>query len=233
MQPMSKPSRSALPVASRRACLRAGLAVAASFAAMPRRARAQAYRATVAAMREAQEAEMGVYYRYTEYARKAQQEGYRGVAYLFVAFASAEMIHATNFGRILARLNAEVPPIAKPEVRVGATRDNLLAAATIEAQSVDEYYPRLLERIQAEGFEDALNAVRFAWATEKQHREKIGQIQRWSPTFFEQVAKHIDRKTGQYFVCQICGNTVNQVPEAACPVCKNASRHFRLIDPPA
>jgi rubrerythrin len=203
------------------------------MACTPRRARAQAYRATVAAMRDAHEAEMGVYYRYTEYARKAQQEGYRGVAYLFVAFASAEMIHATNFGRILARLNAEVPPVPRPEVRMGSTRDNLMAAATIEAQSVDEYYPRLLQRIEAEGFEDALNAVRFAWATEKQHREKIGQIQRWSPAFFEQVAKHIDKKTGRYLVCQICGNTVNQLPEAICPVCKNPARHFRLIEPPA
>jgi len=174
-----------------------------------------------------------VYYRYTEYARKAQQEGYHGIAYLFVSFASAEMIHATNFGRILTRLRVEVQPIAKPKFSVGSTRDNLLAAAATEAQSVDEYYPKLLERIQAEGFEDALNAVRFAWGTEKQHRDKIGQIQRWSPAFFEQVAKNIDKKTGQYFVCQICGNTVNAVPMGVCPVCKNPSSHFRLIDPPA
>jgi rubrerythrin len=209
-------------------CIAAGLAPVAHRGAL-----AQSYPATVAAMRAAQQAEMGVYYRYTQYARKAQQEGYHGIAYLFVSFASAEMIHATNFGRILTRLNVEVAPIAKPEFRVGSTRENLLAAAATEAQSVDEYYPELLQRIQAEGFEDALNAVRFAWGTEKQHRDKIGQIQRWSPAFFEQVAKNIDKKTGQYFVCQICGNTLNTVPVDVCPVCKSAASHFRLIDPPA
>jgi len=183
-------------------------------------------------MRTAHEDEMRVYYRYTEFARQAQQEGYRGIAYLFVAFASAEMIHATNFGRILARLNAEVPPIARPQVSTGSTLDNLLVAAQAEAQSVDEFYPKLLERIRPEGHQDAMNAVQFAWGTEQRHRDKIRQIQRWSPAFFDQVAKHIDKKTGQYFVCQICGNTVNLVPEGVCPVCKNASSHFRLIEPP-
>jgi len=234
MRARPMPSCGAPAAASRRRCLEASLLFTAGLAiGTARRARAQAYPVTIAAMRTAQESEMAVYYRYTEYARKAQQEGYRGIAYLFVAFASAEMIHATNFGRILARLNAEVLPIAKPAVTVGSTRDNLLTAAAMEAQSVDEQYPKLLERIQAEGFEDALNAVRFAWGTERQHRDKIRQIQRWSPTFFDQVAKQIDKKTGQYFVCQICGNTLNQVPEGTCPVCSNASRHFRLIDPPA
>jgi len=222
----------AKPSAARRRWLQ-GAGALAAWPCLHRSAWAQSYPATVAAMREAQESELAVYYRYTEFARRAQQEGYRGIAYLFVAFGSAEMIHATNFGRILARLNAEVLPIAKPQVAVGSTRDNLLAAAEIEARSVDEYYPKLLERIRPEGHQDAMNAVQFAWGTEQRHREKIRQIRRWSPAFFEQVAKHIDKKTGQYFVCQICGNTVNVVPEGTCPVCKNPSSHFRLIEPPA
>lgn len=198
-----------------------------------RRARSNGYPITLAEMRTAQEVEMGVYYRYAEFGRKARQEGYLGIAYLFAAFGSAEFIHAGNFGRILARLNVEVAPIQKPEFKVGATRENLLVAANGEAHSVEDFYPRLLERITPEGHEDAMNAVRFAWETEKQHRDKIRQIQRWSPAFFEQVASAIDRKSGQYFVCQICGNTVNLVPTPRCPVCKNASTHFRRIEQPA
>ena len=197
------------------------------------RARSHGYPITLAAMRKAQEIEMGVYYRYAEFGRKARQEGYLGIAYLFVAFGSAEFIHAGNFGRILARLNVEVAPIQRPEFKVGSTRENLLVAANGEAHSVEDFYPRLLENITPEGYEDAMTAVRFAWETEKQHRDKIRQIQRWSPAFFDQVASEIDRKSGQYFVCQICGNTVNVVPAPRCPVCRNASTHFRRIDPPA
>jgi rubrerythrin len=196
-------------------------------------ARAAAYPITAAAMREAQAGEMGVYYRYTEFARKASQEDYRGIAYLFAAFAAAEFVHAANFGRIQTGLGVEVSPIAKAAFNVGSTRDNLMAAADGEIRSVDEYYPRLLERIRPEGHADAMAAVGYAWETEKRHRDKIRQVQRWSPSFFEQVAKVIDQKTGQYHVCQLCGCTLNQVPTGICPVCKNLPRHYRLIEPPA
>jgi rubrerythrin len=200
--------------------------------ALTRNVQAGQYPVTAAAMREAHDAEMAVYYRYIEFGRCAQREGYRGVAYLFTAFASAELIHAKNFGRVLSRLGSDVEPVAKPQVDAGRTRDNLIAAAEVEATSVDEYYPELLERIRAEGHRDAMEAVRWAWATEKQHREDIRQIQRWSPTFFEQVAKRIDDKTGQYYVCQACGNTVHKVPARSCPVCNGGSSHFKLIEPP-
>ena len=199
----------------------------------PGGALAAAYPVTAAAMRAAQVSEMGVYYRYTEFGRKAQQDGYRGVAYLFVAFAAAELIHSGNFGRILARLNVEVAPIPKPTVTVGSTRENLIAAADGEMNSVERYYPELLEQIRPEGHQDAMSAVRFAWATEERHRDKIRGIQRWTPVFFERVAKTIDDKTGQYFVCQICGCTLNLVPADACPVCKNLPQHYRHIEPPA
>lgn len=196
-------------------------------------ARAAAYPITAEAMREAQVVEMGVYYRYNAFGRQAQQEGYKGIAYLFVAFAAAEFVHAGNFGRIQARLNVEVAPLPKPEFKVGTTKDNLITAATGEIHSVDEFYPKLLERLRPEGHEDAMAAVNFAWATEQRHRDKLGQVRRWSPGFFDQVAKVIDTKTGQYFVCQVCGCTLNALPANACPVCKNPPRHYRHIDPPA
>lgn len=188
---------------------------------------------SAAAMREAQEAEMGVYWRYSEFGRLAQQEGYRGVAYLFAAFSSAELIHANNFGRVLSRLGVEVAPIAKPPFNVGSTRDNLVTAAEVEVHSVDVYYPQLLERIESEGHRDAMEAARWAWDTEKQHRDDIEKIRRWAPTLFEEVARRIDEKSDRYYVCQICGNTVHEVPAPVCQICRSASSHFRLIDPPA
>jgi rubrerythrin len=221
-----------LGMPARRRWLQQAVLMAASATWPSRRAGAQAHSVTAEAMREARDAEMGVYYRYSEWGRQAQREGYRGIAYLFVAFASAEFIHANNFGRILVRLNVEAPPVPKPAIKPANTRENLIAAANGEAHSVDDFYPRLLEKIRSEGYADAMQVVQWAWNTEKQHREKIRQIQRYSPSFFGMVARNIDEKTGQYYVCQICGNTVNQVPAGQCGVCGNASTNFRLIDPP-
>jgi rubrerythrin len=222
------PGRLAVP--HRRQALKA-LALLAWWPAA-RRASAAPYPATIAAMQSARETETSVYYHYTEFARRAQADGYRGVAYLFAAFAASELVHATNFGKVLAQLNVELAPIAKPAVRVGTTRDNLIRAANGEMSSIEAFYPKLLEQLRPEGHADAMTTVQYAWASEKQHRDKIGQIQRWSGAFFEQVARTIDEKTGRYFICQICGSTVNAVPAGQCPVCKFPSTHYRGIEPP-
>lgn len=208
---------------------------AALLALLPafRNALATAYPATVAALQSARETESHVYFHYSEFGRRALQEGYRGVAYLFVAFAASEQVHATNFGKTLTRLNVELAPIPKPAIRAGTTRENLLRAANGEMSSIEEFYPKLLERLKAEAHQDAITQVRYAWASEQQHRDKIRQIQRWTGVMFETVARTIDAKTGRYFICEICGSTVNAVPAKECPICKFPPTHYRSIEPPA
>lgn len=220
-----------LPVRRRRRVLKS-MALLACLPAFPN-ARAAAYPATIAAMQSARETETNVYYHYTEFGRRAQQEGYRGIAYLFTAFAASEQVHATNFGKILTRLNVELVPLPKPAVRVGGTRENLIRAAESEISSIETFYPKLLEQLKPEGHEEAITLVRYAWSSEQQHRDKVRQIQRWTATFFETVARTIDEKTGRYFVCQICGSTVNTVPANVCSVCKFPPAHYRGIEPPA
>ena len=205
-----------------------------SIAFLPavRAAQAAPYPATVAAMQAARETETSVYLHYNAFSQRAAQEGYRGVAYLFAAFSASEQVHATNFGKILNSLNVELAPLPKPAIRAASTRDNLLRAAEGEMHSIDAFYPKLLEQLKPEGHEDAMKAVNYAWSSEQQHRDKIKQILRWAPTFFEKVARTIDEKTGRYFICQVCGSTVNAVPAATCPICKFPATQYRSIEPP-
>ena len=194
---------------------------------------AASYADTIAALTQARDKEMRTYYRCMDFARHARAEGYRGIAYLFTAFASSELIHAQNFGRILSRLGVELQPLAKEATSApGATRDNLLAAVDSELESIDRLYPALLERLKPEAHADAIATVRHAWASEKQHRDIIQKIRRWSPGFFEQVARTIDEKTGAYFVCQLCGSTTHAVPRDKCPVCAMPPLHYRRIEIP-
>lgn len=217
----------------RRHCLQVLVAIACAGLARPGGVRAAAYPLTIAAMKAARENETNVYYHYSEFAKRARDEGYRGIAYLFLAFAASEQVHASNFGRVLTRLGEELVPLPKPAVNLASTRDNLILAANGEMASIDGFYPGLLAKISGEKHADAIDAVQFAWASEKQHRERIKQIQRWTPSFFETVARTIDDKTDRYFICQLCGSTVNKVPEGACPVCKNPPAQYRLIEPTA
>lgn len=214
---------------------RALLQAAAALAVLPLAglARSAGWAATIAAMQRGREVETAVYYHYNAYSRQALQEGYRGVAYLFTAIAASEQIHASNFGKVLTRLGVELAPLARPAINAGTTRDNLLRAVEGELHSIDAFYPRMLEQLKAEGHEDAMTMVRWAWNAEQQHRDKMTQIQRWAPAFFEKVARTIDEKTGRYHVCQICGSTVNTVPADVCPVCRYPASHYRGIEAPA
>lgn len=186
----------------------------------------------VGVLRQARDREMMLYYRYVEYARHARLEGYNGIAYLFTAFAAAEFLHAQNFNKILTRLGVEIEPASKPDVQVGRTKANLLTAAALEREDVDSFYPALLGRLKQEQVDDAVTFVTYAWLSEKQHRAIVGKILKWAPSFFETVAKQIDKESGQYFVCQSCGSTVNQVPADRCVVCNQPVASYRKIEAP-
>ena len=221
--------------AGRRRFIGSGLALVAMAGMQPRSRASPAlpYTATIAAMTEARAVETRVSRQYFAFGRKALDDGYKGVAYLFIAFASSEQVHAANFGKVLAKLGADTPPLPQYAGPVGTTRENLIAAAKGEAESIEDLYPKMLERIRPEGHAEAMRFVNFAWASERQHQDKIKQIRRYSPTMFELVAKHIDAKTSAYFVCQGCGSTLNALPAQSCPVCQAASTSYRRIEPPA
>jgi len=221
--------------AGRRRFIGSGLALVAMGGMQPRSRASPAlpYTATIAAMTEARAVETRVSRQYFAFGRKALDDGYKGVAYLFIAFASSEQVHAANFGKVLAQLGADAPPLPQYAGPVGTTRENLIAAAKGEAESIEDLYPKMLERIRPEGHAEAMRFVNFAWASERQHQDKIKQIRRYSPTMFELVAKHIDAKTSAYFVCQGCGSTLNALPAQSCPVCQVASTSYRRIEPPS
>ncbi len=191
----------------------------------------EAYSQTVAALGSAFQRETDAHRRYVEFAGIAKKEGYRGIAYMFTAFAASEGVHARNFRDVITRLGgrADAAPTA---MKPGTTKQNLIAAIDDEIDSIDSLYPRTLERMQPEGHGEAARLVKFAWESERQHRDLIQKIRRYSPMLFEKVAKAIDEKTGLYFVCQTCGSTLNKVPSPSCPVCKSAPEQYQQVPTP-
>lgn len=194
-------------------------------------ARAQAYPQTVAALSYAFQRETDAHRHYAAFAGAAQKEGYRGIAYMFTAFATSEGIHAQNFKDLVTRLGGEVVAAPTP-IKTGATKQNLIAAVDDEIDAIDNLYPRTLERMQPEGHGEAAKLVKYAWASERQHRELIQKIRRYTPMLFESVAKTIDEKTGQYFVCGTCGSTLNEIPNPNCPVCSGPPARYQQVPIP-
>jgi rubrerythrin len=191
-----------------------------------------AYPATIGILQRSRNGEVDAYRQYTAYTRQAKMDGYPGIAYLFTALATAELTHSQNFEKLLARLGVEITPRGELQVQIGSTQQNLIKAAADEIESVDTFYPALLNELKPEGFQDAITTTTWAWETEKQHLGILKSIQRWTPNHFEAVAKKIEKETGQYFVCQICGSTATSVPKGKCPICKFPSDNLRKIEPP-
>jgi len=190
-----------------------------------------AYPQTLAALGYAFQRETDAHRRYVAFGGVAQREGYRGIAYMFAAFATSEGLHARNFAELIRQLGGE--PVAAPTaIKPGTTKQNLIAAVDDEIDSIDQLYPNTLERVSPEGSAEAARFVRFAWASERQHRDLIQRIRRYSPLLFEKVAKAIDEKTGLYFVCQTCGSTLNKVPSPKCPVCGSPPERYRQVPVP-
>ena len=197
---------------------------------IPVPAAADDYGITIKTLQFGYEREMMAYRRYVAYGRQARAERYRGISYLFNAIASSELIHARNFDRVLSRLGVEIAQFQTPEPTVADTKANLIDAAAKELNSIDAVYPDILKQLEVESYRDAIVNATYAWESHRQHRGIIQKIEEYTTDHFEEVARTIDEKAGAYYVCEICGSTVNEIPLDACSICGLPSTHYRKIE---
>ena len=147
--------------------------------------------------------------RYQFFAEKADEEGYPQIARLFRAVAEAETVHARNHFNAMDA--------------VGTTRDNLLAASIGEHQEFTGMYPVFIDRAELEKNVRAQRTFEYADKVERIHYG-----------YFEDALKAV--KEGQspadetYYVCQVCGNTVNGEAPEKCTVCGAARDRFKKVE---
>lgn len=144
--------------------------------------------------------------KYLAFAKKAEEEGYKQIARLFRAAAEAETVHALNHLRELGG--------------VKSTKENLQAAINGETYEFENMYPRMIKEAEAEGKEGALRSFEFANEVEQIHAELYRKA-------LENLGKNPDVV---YYVCQVCGNTVEGEAPDECPVCGAKKEAFKKIE---
>ncbi len=144
--------------------------------------------------------------KYLAFAKKAEADGYSQVAKLFRAAAEAETIHAHNHLRELGGIKS--------------TRENLEEAINGESYEFQKMYPQMIEDAKSEGNEGALRSFNFANEVEKIHADLYRKA-------LENLGNNEDV---DYYVCQICGNTVEGEAPETCPVCGAKKEMFSRID---
>ena len=144
--------------------------------------------------------------KYLAFAAKADQEGYPQVARLFRAAAAAETIHAHNHLRALKG--------------VKSTQENLEDAITGEIHEFKEMYPGMIAAAKDAGNKEAERTFSYANEVEKVHAELYQK--------YKDAME--DKKMVDFYICPVCGYTVEEEPPENCPVCGAKGKVFKKID---
>jgi rubrerythrin len=145
---------------------------------------------------------------YLAFAKKAEQEGLPQIAKLFKAAAHAETVHALNHLEIIGKTKSSL--------------ENLKTAVFGETFEFNEMYPKYIETAKEEGNKKATWSFDVANKVEKIHAKLFSKaIENLKNN---KVVANID-----YYVCEVCGNTVEGVAPERCPICGAQKKQFTSI----
>lgn len=143
--------------------------------------------------------------RYLAFAKKAESEGFKQAAKLFRAAAEAETVHAHNHLRALKG--------------VKSTKENIQEAINGETFEFKKMYPEMLTKAKAEGLKEAETSFDYANQVEKIH----------AALYENALASLGKNKEVDYYVCPVCGNTVESKAPDSCPICGTPGSRFMKI----
>ncbi|MGD0283662.1 MAG: rubrerythrin family protein [Dissulfurispiraceae bacterium] len=144
--------------------------------------------------------------KYLAFAKKAEAEGFKQIAKLFRAAAASETIHAHNHLREMGGIKT--------------TKENLEAALQGEVYEFQKMYPYMIEDAQADSNKGALRTFSFANEVEKIHA-----------ALYQKAIDEFGKNTvTDYYVCDVCGHTVEGEPPDECPICKAKKQAFKKIE---
>lgn len=144
--------------------------------------------------------------KYLAFAKKAEEEGFKQIAKLFRAAAQAETVHAHNHLREMGGIRS--------------TKENLQEAISGESYEFQKMYPQMIKDAEEEGKKGALRSFNFANEVEKIHAE-----------LYKKALSEIGKNSEvDYYVCGVCGNTVENEAPDKCPICGTDKKAFKKIE---
>lgn len=135
---------------------------------------------------------------YLAFARKAEEEGLTQVAKLFRAAAEAETVHALNHLRIMGEIKS--------------TTENLDTAVSGETFEFEKMYPEYLSNAKQEGNRQAAWSFDVANKVEQVHAGLFSKA-------LKALKNNKELAKVDYYVCSVCGNTVEGMAPEKCPIC--------------
>jgi len=147
--------------------------------------------------------------KYMFFGEKAEKEGQNQIARLFRAAAEAETVHARNHLGVMKGINS--------------TEDNLKAAIAGENHEFTAMYPGFIKQAEEEGESQAKRSFNLANPVEETHH---GLFQ----AALTALQKGQTMEDKPFYVCQVCGHTVEGEAPERCPVCGSPQKMFKQVD---
>ena len=148
--------------------------------------------------------------KYTYFASKAKKEGYEQIAAIFEETANNEKEHAKMWFKLLGG--------------IGATTDNLKAAADGENFEWTDMYAQFAKEAREEGFDKIAAMFEGVAKIEKDHEER-----------YRKLLANIEgglvfsRDGDMVWICRNCGHVhVGKAAPEVCPVCAHPQKYFEL-----
>jgi rubrerythrin len=141
------------------------------------------------------------------FALKAKRQGHTHIARLFNAISEAETVHARRFLRLMRG-------------KVKSSEENLWAVLHEEIKENVSRYPQFILEASEEGRNVAEEVFFQSNRVEDRHDALYQRATRQKGT----------TQATDYYVCQVCGNILEDRPPEKCPVCGAIRKKFKRID---
>jgi rubrerythrin len=103
---------------------------------------------------------------------------------------------------------------------IKSTKENLEEAINGESYEFQKMYPGMIEDAKAEAVKGALQSFVYANEVEKIHAE----------LYKKALAAMGTNPEVDYYICQVCGNTVEGEAPDECPVCRAKKQAFKKVE---
>ncbi|MGM5484203.1 MAG: rubrerythrin family protein [Nanobdellota archaeon] len=147
--------------------------------------------------------------KYTSFSRKAEEDGYKQIAKLFRAAAEAETVHALNHLKALGEIKT--------------TEENIKSALEGETFEYENMYPPMIEQAKEEEQPEAQKSFNYANKVEEIHSNLYKKA-------LDSAKSGKDLEQKELYVCEICGNTVENNAPDVCPICGAKKEQFKKIE---
>ena len=146
---------------------------------------------------------------YLAFAKRAKEEGLPNIAKLFRAVAEAETVHAMNHLRNTNELDTTI--------------NNLTKAVSGETFEYTKMYPEYIAIARREGNIAAEWSFNVASQVEEIHARLFQQA-------LQVLTSNTDIPALEYFVCQVCGHTIQEAAPDMCPICMAPRSQYLKVE---